>query len=87
MAVRKTRTETRPASPSKVSTQPRKLARRLATLCGLAMIVVAIPLLTPALNGLKPGGMPLGYAIVAHGIPLILATWLAVIAWTARNGQ
>ncbi len=87
MAARKTEPETRPASPSKVINQPRKLARRLAILCGLAIIVVAIPLLTPALNGLKPGGMPLGYGIVAHGIPLMLATWLAVITWTARNGQ
>jgi len=59
----------------------------LAVLCGLATIVVALPLLTPALNGLKPGGMPLGYAIVAHGIPLMLAIWLAVIAWTSRNGR
>lgn len=49
-------------------------------------LVVGLPMATATLNGLKPGGLPLGYAIVAQGIPLMLALAVLLVRWSPPAG-
>jgi uncharacterized membrane protein len=58
--------------------------RPLAVLAVLAMAVVAVPAATPLLNGVKPAGLPLGYAAVSQGVPVLLALLVLVVPWARR---
>ena len=45
---------------------------------------LGLPLLAPTLNGLKPGGLPLGYWYAAQGAPLLLLAVLALLTVRGR---
>lgn len=48
-------------------------ARISAGLTAWAALCLGIPALAEALNGLKPGGTPLGLTLAGQGVPLLLA--------------
>ena len=56
----------------------------LAALCTWAAICLALAAYAELFNGLKPGGLPLGYWYTAQGAPLALAVLAPMIA--RRNG-
>ncbi len=66
--------------------QKRASGRRpiLALVCML-VLVAGLPMLSPTLNLFRPGGVPLGYVLVAQGIPLFMAALIAAFAWDARD--
>lgn len=51
------------------------------------MLIVGLPMLTPTLNGLRPAGLPLGYAVVTQGIPLLLAVFVLLVRWGGRDDE
>lgn len=56
----------------------RKMA--VAVVLSWAMLGLAMHAFAPTFNGLKPGGVPLGYWLSAQGAPLLmglLLLWLA----------
>lgn len=50
-----------------------------------ALIVLLLPLAAPALNAVRPAGLPLGYALVAHAVPVLLAGLVLLSAQAGRT--
>lgn len=57
----------------------------LAACCAWATLCLGLPAIAGTLNGLKPGGLALGYWFTAQGAPLALAGLAIVFA--ARRGR
>lgn len=59
--------------------------RSSAILIAGTLLVLLLPLAAPALNAVRPAGLPLGYALVAHAVPVLLAGLLLLSAQAGRT--
>ncbi len=49
-----------------------------------AALCLGLPALAETLNGLKPGGSPLGLALMAEGAPVLLVVAAALLSRTPK---